>query len=1228
MARPQLGLAAAASIWLLAGACADTPTWTPSEGQRRSLGAELYVVLCDRVAASEMPEDVRGHRSNDICHREATPVEDTPPRLRAMAENRARLVSALDAALTSGSLDDDLGTFLTELLPFYEPPRELLPEVTRGFADVVARMSTDAQALEAFQRMSARRGYRPLEHAVGLFQAVLKYPRLHEFLVAFLGAIGPDGKAHDAWTTLSSALALELASYEAKPAGTESVLDVTDKLFFSGIDDGLPATNRFLARRDARGLVRPQKLCSDGSCMFADADQDGAADMDPLLGTFRAGGAPTPFPVLGLADVAKRDAFRRALDDDDAPLYDYIDVSRTFGGGFGRELLPLLEPDDQGRTIVLDLADALDVLLGPRTDANLAYDRASLAHRSRDTKLAVGLDLVPVMSVVGRSPDVVPLLDVVGRLVRDHEPQLAALVKGLLDAKALANDSDAAFAMPNEFWDDVLGYLQLMARTSRTPGHETMFEGVMRAIADERAKHFGDVVAMMLRHKDQLYLDQNDINNLPKGSFLTPVDRDRPDTADNRSIMQRSLHLVGEIDGQRGICNKQLLLIQPCSVMDYDDLGRVMGGAMSEEWELELGLGLNGLLAAIDAVRGTFTPGTPSTLGEIMGIEGLDDHPSPQALSRLLLGDIALVDLLIDPILVRNAPNDSEQYWLKRAYANTIEAWEVPLDFADGTRVSFWDAFRPLAEAFNRHDYDPRDAEHANDEHSFFLYMELASTFGRFYGSAAGGHGTDPNGPFFNVGANARAFEGILADMVSSGTLVPTPCTPEAEAQNRCWVTEETVALHGTNLGIFIKLHDILKALDGIELADGRDGIDVMAGLLELMLNPHKACDPSGTGLVNADGTGACDRPDAPYPPLEIRRRGGEQFAKTNIGDRYDGTLQARAATWNPLIQDLAGRPLVENSTPHLKNGQARLVNGATVPYTPRRYVSPLLLVLGTLNDVDASFETAVLPRGDERLLRWRHARSGLVDRFFATDGVSFENRTGRALLLSILDFAKERFERHQTDGDLDPWLASLEGRAESFARTPLISSTIDLLNASQEDPALQKELSALLAYMFDGTTSQQSFDTTMYALLDFVQVLRDDTNMVPMLAAVSRFVAPNTPEAVKNGEPLALEDGALERATALMRDVLRVDEYSSLSVLLQNLVTTHEAHQQGKETPLETLVDVVAEVNRANPDVDQGKQMRAADFKTTFEQLRSFLLDERRGLERLYDIVQHRADP
>jgi hypothetical protein len=1231
MAVPRLRIAAAASTLLLAFACAESPTWTPPQGEPRSLGGELFVVLCDRVAASEMPEDVRGHRSNDICHREAAPVSETPPRLRAMAENRARLVSALDAALTAGQLDDELGTFLTELLPFYEAPQELLPEVTRAFADTLARLGDDDAALESFQRIAARRGYRPLKHALGVLEAVLKYPRLHELLVSFLDATGKDGKAHQAWSTLTRALSLELATYEPKPEGmAESTLDVTHALFFTPVHDGTVRDPRYLALRDARGLAVPRTLCAGAGCMFSDDDGDGLADMDQKLGSLRGQGAPTPFPIVGLkADKSPRepDENERALDPQSNELvYEYVDANTTFGGVLGRELLPLFQRDESNSSIVLDLADGLDVLLGPREDTELAYRSASLAHRSRNTQEGPGLDLVRLMTVLGRSPDVEPLLEVIHTLVEAHEGELASLVKGLLDAKALADGSSAQFAQKNELWDDTLDWLELMSRTSRMPGQETMLEGLMRAIADERAKHFGDIVAMMLRYTDHPYLAKDDPNGLPRGKFLHPVDRTSVDTPENRSIMERSLHLVSEINGQRGLCNKPLALgpltlIASCDMMNYDDLGRVFGGSMSEAWKLELGLGLNEILGAVNLIRG-IGGGSANTLGDIMGIQGLDEYPGPEALMRMLFTDVPLVDLMLDPLLVRNAPDNSEKYWLKKVYGNTIEGWEVPFDFNDGTRASFWNAFRPLAEAFNRHDYDPLDAEHAGDEHSYYIYMELASTFGRYYGSPQAGYASDANAPFFNVQADVRAYEGLIADIVAGPTLVATACTPEASSTDRCWVSEETLSHHPVNLGLYEKLHHVLRALDQVQVADGRDGIDIMASFVELMLNAHKACDPAGTGLVGADGLGACDRADAPYPPLEIRRsEPGDTFARTNKGVRYDGTEQAHSATWQPLIKDRAGRPIVQGGSLHAKDQAQRDSAGNVVPFTPKRYVSPLRHLLGTLNDIDGAFAS----NGD-KLAHWRSARSGLVDQFFATDGVTFRDQTARALLLAGLDFARKRFERHRMDGDTDAWVASLEPRAEAFARTPIVLGALDLLSATRSDEKLNAELSELLAYLFDDQRKEASFDTTLYALLDLVQVLRDDANMQPTLSALSRLIAPNAPEAVAKGEPLAIESGSLERTTGLLRDILRVDEYASLSALLENLVIPHPEHQKGRETPLETLIDVAAEVNRASPSRDQGKQMTAADFKETFAQIREFLSDERRGLERLYDIVQQRS--
>jgi hypothetical protein len=275
---------------------------------------------------------------------------------------------------------------------------------------------------------------------------------------------------------------------------------------------------------------------------------------------------------------------------------------------------------------------------------------------------------------------------------------------------------------------------------------------------------------------------------------------------------------------------------------------------------------------------------------------------------------------------------------------------------------------------------------------------------------------------------------------------------------------------------------------------------------------------------------------------------------------------------------------------------------------------------------VDEAF--ASLAGGEARHVRFRHARSALADQFFASNGKSFANRTGHALLLALLDFVKERVAHHRQAGDLNVWLSGLDGRAEGFARSPLVAATLDLVQAADAHQGLHAELPALIAYLFDTQAEQQSFDSTLYALLDFVQVLRDDTNTVPTLRALSRLIAPNTPEAVEQGASLDMEQGALQRIETLLREVLRVDGQGALPALLSNLVTPYSLGSGREETPLEAFIDVSAEVNRARPGRDLERQLQSQDFRAVFGQIEDFLLDERRGLERVYDLVQARNGP
>src|SRR5207244_13045990 len=69
MGRRGLGLV---GIALVAGACTDEIDTTRVVPKRGTLGEELYGVVCDRVGAQALHEDLTGASFIGICHKDET----------------------------------------------------------------------------------------------------------------------------------------------------------------------------------------------------------------------------------------------------------------------------------------------------------------------------------------------------------------------------------------------------------------------------------------------------------------------------------------------------------------------------------------------------------------------------------------------------------------------------------------------------------------------------------------------------------------------------------------------------------------------------------------------------------------------------------------------------------------------------------------------------------------------------------------------------------------------------------------------------------------------------------------------------------------------------------------------------------------------------------------------------------------------------------------------------
>jgi len=137
--------------------------------------------------------------------------------------------------------------------------------------------------------------------------------------------------------------------------------------------------------------------------------------------------------------------------------------------------------------------------------------------------------------------------------------------------------------------------------------------------------------------------------------------------------------------------------------------------------------------------------------------------------------------------------------------------------------------------------------------------------------------------------------------------------------------------------------------------------------------------------------------------------------------------------------------------------------------------------------------------------------------------------------------------------------------------------------------------------------------------------VLEDGDNLMPVAHAVSSAFAPNARDVVAGrAGSLELSASVVADGLDLVRDVQERDERRTLRALLGNLVSLGEGDDD--ITPLETILDVMGEVNRVRPG--ETGPLDAADLAEGLRLVEGFLRDERRGLERLYDVVQSREGP
>ena len=306
----------------------------------------------------------------------------------------------------------------------------------------------------------------------------------------------------------------------------------------------------------------------------------------------------------------------------------------------------------------------------------------------------------------------------------------------------------------------------------------------------------------------------------------------------------------------------------------------------------------------------------------------------------------------------------------------------------------------------------------------------------------------------------------------------------------------------------------------------------------------------------------------------------------------------------NPGLTDRLGR-----STTTINDGSR------TVP------VTPLYLLLDALRGMDRAWEPE-----PARHSEWLTARRAMGEQFLGTRtlGSEFrmESQRGRAILLTALPFMRERLDAHRAAGDLVEWTTGLDERMADTMREPLMAALIRFLDAVNEDPESRAAMANLLGYLVNEASENDAFASTLYGGADALMVFEDDRNIVPLLNALSQAMAPNARDVVRgSASSLDLESSAVLDMLDLVRDIQEVDTDRTLRVVLQNASRIPDAGEE--VTPLEVILDVIAEVNRASPN--EGGSLHADDYRAVIGQTTDFILDEDHGLERLNLVVQNR---
>jgi len=1248
-----------------AGACHEPLDTTKTPGPKATFGDDLYGVMCDRLAADILREDLTGASYQEICHYDdegqygnEVDVSLLPPpsskaskearrislaKMNALVSRRSDLVKAFNATFPDIEIDNvktdkegdtvnllvammDLGQHVSELYelnPYDVDPLKdpLAPQTTRALGALFDSVGKSEAARGMLQRMWARRGYRPANVGLGITGKTLEYPDLRDFTTAAVTLLGPNGAATPElkqmlrvtqqkmlWMTpeVFGLPELSVAAPTAQPNRPRTTIEMLRELMLTEDERFAPdsdAPARYIALRDRRGYVVPAAFGST----FSDGDGDGYADVDAFGRFIAPGGASldldTPFSVPGIPSFGERDGFGRPVDE----IYQYVDTSRTPAASISLIMTPLLDATEYA-----DPADPnafmseYETLMYALAGANVLLGAREDVEYDFETGKVVplGTDCDACFEYKRFRGEDSPLVDLAyaaGQIIGDTDSD--AVLLGLID---LAENHEAELARLLAAAlrvREISAEHDVMAANGQILPAELPYEV---PIWDEAAQPLSRIAEepRLMSNLLRALADPVIVSQIGSSAHMGDTVALFASTIDGFTYDKNDLNgpALNTTDGGFSIQD-------PHNLMDFNAPHTGANRSILEQ-----------TILLIQAASGAHTCNKNGAVvrANVFGITlewPLVGSPYTQC-ELFQIDDLAA--FYFGSVIDANHPKRSEFVLKSNALNGIMDA----IGFISSPDEMFEESSgitgmttHPTAAALDRLVY---------------------------FGASSDAFPNMPDFDALNSGTRTNDFISNLMDPTATkmcGTSVIC-----ADQNDTMRIRTKNSIFTWERAGFLVYMRPIITAFvnvgcsEDVTICDTTNiqGERMFLDLSEAFWRHYPGPDHG------SECTGSVDRSDPRYcsgaglnryePIIEKAMRTDLIPALHEFAVAAHDVSQITIARGPKAGQTLSGAQVLEITTRILLSQDYAASKGLTTRNgektatwtdgTVQAQVTPFNIFSDAFHKMDVMFDQA--GDGELRKAQWKRARSQLVDVLLATEGTGADTRfkiRGMApLLATTLRLVREQVNAHcpeRESGAACEWAKTdLATNLAEALSSPLTAAAVDLGEQLRIDPNARRALERYLTYMLANVGEGAALQGTLASMVDIMQVLTDDEKLVPIMRAASVAMEPEK----------GCADTTIKFLKALSGD--EYDRYHVMDHVLQNLVTPMpDENGAPGSSPIEIYMDVIAEVHRADP-TDPAAPLDPTDYQYIMTVMRDFMTSETRGLEQIYAIVKRRKRP